>query len=721
MFGSQPVSSGYNYFGSLAFAIAVGPITEPLIGIWNGDTNIWSGSVNYLMADSEGKVTLTTSIGLIDFFFGLSTQEPSSAMALLTVDYGAGPVPALIPAYRRIAYAVCRDVAFGTQVAPPTLLFDIGTRRDALPLSSHILNYDITVPEVMYYLLTDTFDGAGIDPINIDITSFADAGNTTFGEVMVSLGIDATTTLRDMLTQLQTYIDARLVFAKGKITLRLIRRQDSSGAQTISEADLMDEPKLLNGQYDDTWNKTIVTFNERPASSAIGDWDPSSVPYFDDANAAIVQQTVEKTFNFPMITQRSQARTVARRIGIRGGLPAMTWTMQLKPKWRTLIPGDLVKFSYAKFGKSNVVLRVQKVTRGTPSRPAVDIVAQEENIPDQSILYSPVDPVPVPETNVPVSTTTRLSWLPTALRPSDKPDGFLLAMNRPDGYTIGGSVWWTYDALIQPYIKVMATITGFPAKGTLIAWHRLANGNWTFRVQMDTAQDASWLTSLITERGSINSVVGERAYKTVGVPKNVHQVLSPWQTTVTAGRFVALGSRVYDIELQGGTYGTDNFVLETLADDAKYPTQHIYFGRQPTDFFIYPTEHYWFALDVPGGSGDVAYIRHIKATMKNHKAEQILSDVTDTTYARHDATMNPLGTYSRDWGALVKTTYQVYDEAAGGLDSTLLTSLATEVDAALNAFWAGGGTADQHAMYDDVNALLGAMLSGGYSYYNSVP
>jgi hypothetical protein len=714
MLGGQTIQTGYNYFGSFVLLIGVGR-AQTWQGLWNADTNIWAGGVDYTAADSEGKVSVTTAIGQADLYFGLPTQQPSAFLSGLTVDYGAGPVPARIPAWKNLIYAVFRDAAFGSQVTPPVIRADVIVRKDILPTAFHIAGGDIGVPELIYWLLTDPFDGFAIDPLMVDIASFTAAGDTTFNEVLISGRLDNTGSARDLLIQLLSYIDGHIIFLNGKLTLRLVRQEDASSAPSLTEADFMDEPEITNEQYDTTWNRTLLSFAQRPAIGTDPQWDDSAQePYDDPANAAIVGQEVIKTLNFPFVTQRGVAHFIARRIGMKAGLPAVTWTVDLKPKWKTLQPCDLIKVSYARFGISNRVLRVTEVKRGGASDPKVTITAMEETRQSSSVLYSSTFTGTVETGPDPISTTPRLSTLPAALL-SGAPDGFLVAMNRPSSTTISAGVFWTFDPGVQDYIRLSPGATTFPAKGTVTAWHKLSNGNWTLRVQMDSSDDLTWLQALVSGSPAFFAVVGERKWKTVGTPKDEHQIMSPWLSNVVGGRFALLGSNTVDIELAAASaFGTDSLSLEQLAVDGNYPTTHIYFGRSG-DFFVYPTEHYFFGTDTPGGSGDTAYVRYIKCVTKNGTREQTLSEVTETTYARHDPTMNADGTYSRDWGTRAVSTYEAYDLAAGA--GSIPSSL-TDIDEALYAILMGTATADQHLLADHINDVLGSMAADGHAYYN---
>ncbi len=81
-----------------------------------------------------------------------------------------------------------------------------------------------------------------------------------------------------------------------------------------------------------------------------------------------------------------------------------------------------------------------------------------------------------------LSTAPRVSWLPEALK-EGKADGVLVACHRPDGYSTSVELWWTYDPTKIAFSRLEVT-TSFPAKGTLLSWHRVRASHWLLRVQM---------------------------------------------------------------------------------------------------------------------------------------------------------------------------------------------------------------------------------------------
>ena len=721
MFGSPDIPSGYNYFGGFAIAICVGPV-KTLHSISNGDTVIWTGPLDISSADVDGKSTLTTTIGAIDFYWGTSTQNVNTALAGISIDFGSGPVTVPMTAFRRLCYAVCRDVAFGSQVSPPTLKFDVETQLNVLGLTAHTIGGDAVIPEAIYDYLTNTLYGAGIDPSIVDSASFIAAGNTTITEGLgASPSLDAFSSYRDDLGKMLQIIDAVLYFDGGKLKIKLNRQEDTTSAPSISEADLLDEPEPNNRLFQDTWNVTRVTYRDRDQL-----WQEDGETWMDDANIALTGKVIPQEFNMPWITTRAVAKIVAKLLGIKGGVPSMAWTLKLKPVWRTtLLPGQLIKVSFSKLGISNRICRISEVHLGGSGDRTVEIVAIEDQSRDPSHDYViPADDFSIPGTLdangrgqfTPISTTPRVSALPTLLK-SGKSDGVLLVGNRPDATTSVLQLWWSYDPGTFSY-QDLDQVSGFPIKGTVLCFWRINPGTWLFRVSMDTALDYTALSKVVS-LPDVLAVVGERKYQTT-TPKDQHQVLSPWLLRPVDGRFTLLTSSIIDVELKDGEFSTDNLTLEDGVDDANYPTQHIYLGRLE-QFEIYPTNS--LNLFRAGGNSrlDSAEVRYFKAPVQNPFSAQGPSDVTAVTFSKLDTTMCPDGTFSRDWGSRAPTAYELLDQQDGLLATDQTAALYADVsdlDAAIGAVIAGTATADQQLLVAHIDLVLGKMATTTQTYYS---
>lgn len=717
----------------MAQVICAGEVTT-LHRITNGETEIFAGPIDSSSADGDGKTILNTTIGTIRFYWGTATQNVDSVLALLELDLGSGPQSVPMPPWKNVCYAVCVDVAFGGQVSPPTLLFEVEKELDLLVLSAHEINGDAVLPEVIYDQLVNTTYGSGIPTSFVNTDSFVTAAEAIIDEgIGVSPSIDENTTLGELLGKLRPYIDFQLYFSDGQIFIKLIRKESELGIVSIDESDLTDEPVPANEGWMDTWNFTTVKFTDRENA-----WQDGAIePYDDPANATITQERTSKELDYPFVTLRSVAKILAKRKGIAAGIPAMMWKLSLLPSFRTMIPGQLFKLTFTKRGITNRLMRV--VRRGRPNDNEIEIDALEESTRDESTDYVPpddtfgVDDLVDEDGNEAfqlVSTTPRISWLATVLKEGHT-DGFLVACHRPNSLTEGFHLWFTWDPVQKAYTELTVS-TGFPAKAVVKSWHRARNNeSWILRIEVPASMDREFLTALMEGEADVYFAVGRRIYKTVGSSLNQHQVDVLWFTRLLDGIFEAVTATVYDVEVTDATFQSTAPALETTAGNGNYPTQHIYAGRL-TDFTIYPSDSWVFDQNAGGGKliwtvthgtvqPDTAKIRYVKTPCYNFKDTQLLSAVTAVTFDRDDTTMEPRGTYSTDWGLLVPTTYQLFDDAAGaqvqgGLHPDY--SILEDIDVALYAIMFGFATVNQRTKADDIDDTLGYIIETGIGFYN---
>ena len=705
--------------------------------ITNGETEIFAGPVDSSSADGNGRTTLQTTIGTVRFYWGKPTQVQDSILAALQLDLGSGVQGIPMPTWKNVCYCVGDGLAFGSQVSPPTLVFEIERRLNLLSLSSHDIGGGAVLPEIIYDFLTNTLYGRGIPTSKIDTASFVAAAEAVITEGLgVSPFVDEATTLRDLLGGLMPYIDCFLYFKDGKIFMRLVRKESSAGAPVLDESSMTDEPKPTNDGWQETWNFTGLKFTDRENG-----WQESALePYDDCANAAIVGEMVPRELDFKFVTTRAVAKVLARRKGITAGIPAMFWELTLLPSYRnTLVAGQLVKVSFAKRGISQRLMRIVEMSRGEPGSQEIKIRAMEEQTRDESHDYSPpndtfgvtqvVDPTGGAAFTL-VDTTPRLSWLTTELK-AGAPDGVLVVGHRPNNLIDGFHLWFTWDPAKKAY-QHLTSSTGFPAKGVVKCWHRTRNNTaWMFRLEVAQDFDRRMLDAMVDKGDDFYFAVGRRLFKATGSTINQHQVDALWLKKQKEGFYGYAAATILNVEVTDAAFGSTALALETTAGQGNYPTEHVYGGRR-ADFMIFTTNTLVFEENVGGapllwrpGSGtsnaDTAKVRYIKTPVFNFAGEQSVSAVTAATYDRDLTTMSPNGTYSNEWGARVPTTYELFDDAGGAAvqggthpDYANLSDLDEDLSAEL---W-GFSNDDQVIRIGDIDEVLGFMVLTSISHYN---
>lgn len=735
--GGSSFTSGYTYFGGVAVIICAGEITR-LTRIANGQTVVWQGDLDQTSRDAEGKTAVSTSLGLGYVYWGRADEQPNRELEAALVDYGSGPKNVPIPAWRHMAKFIIPDCQFGQQPSPPVLTFDFERHLGLLPISAHVIQGDAVLPEVIYDLLQNSIYSVGADPAMLDRDSFSAACETVIAEgIGASPQLDDQTTLRDFIGTLLQYIDGVLRYELGKVKCKLLRAGETP--IPIADADLLDEPVVTNESLSDTWNFTRLTFNDRE-----NNWDRNAVePWDDPANAALQGENITKDIDLPFVTRRAVAKILARRRGIAGGMPVGNCTLKLKPKWRSLRPGDLVSLTHDKLGLGGKQLRVQAIeTDGSRNR-EVTVEAVTEIARDDSLDYIPPDD---PIFNIGsfydqqgglfgtlASAPVRLLWLPPKQKTNDGhtyADGFAVFMARPSASITRRQVWWTWDPNQHSYHKLDGG-KNFPVELTVLGWTRVRNNTrWMLRVQFQSQDDAEYLTGLIADGKKTLIVAARRLYKSGEIDQ--HQADGLWFYADNNGRCEPVEGLIYDIECTDSAENSSTLSLESPDTPGNYPCATAYAGKL-RDLFCYRSDYLAFERNLPNGGAywsngvllnrDTQLVRWIKVLFGTQKEIEKLEDATPVTFDRDNTTMCPNGTYSVQWGNRVPTLYEAYDLGAFANASGAafrFDALIADLDAALFATAFGIASEDQAFISEATDNLLGCMAQTGQTSYTNL-
>jgi len=808
--GSQNVTTGYNYFGSAAQFVGIGPI-DILHQIKNGDTVIWTGPIFRTTAmDGLGKTVLQTSIGRIRFYWGTETQAQDDLIQALVINQGNGAGTVPTPKFKRVAYAILDNCAFGGQTTPPTLLFEVsrfgstfdcndrvtrasvdsggtgytsapavtfsggggtgaaatatirngvvrtititdggtgytsdptigfvgggGSGASATAYRFRELSGDCILPEALYEMLTDTFYGMGIDTNQMNFDEFAAAcAQIVTEDLGLSFSIDDETQVRALIGKLLPYIDAGFNESNGLIGIRLLRPEDTTGIEELTDSDFLDEPTCVNEMFEGTGTNIRLTFTERE-----NEYETAVEPFNATFLTEVRGRPIDKEVRFPYISRRSVAKAVAKRVGLRTALPVVSWSAKLKPSRSDLIPGQLVKMTVAKLGISQQVCRIETVSVGGSDNPDVDVTMVVERTRDTSNDYEiPTDFWATPATLDTAgggdfevtSCTPRLGVLPSGLL-DGAADGILVAFDNGDQLNRRASIGWTWDEALKEYAELEDT-NASTIHGIVIGWERSGISNWILRVKFDNTDDVDTFAAAGNSATEFHFVTGRRNVKLGSPTVDTHELELIWGTKVESGYFAAAGELTYDIEVTSGSFSGQEISEETEGTGAQSPTEHIYFGRLE-DFQIFTgnTIHWRDPIaNAPidpstGTSPDTDLKRYVKVAMANHINAQEFSDVDPCTFDSDDTTMSPEGTYDPDWGVRAYSMAELADWALGQyfLDTTAsLYPDAEDLDDAGGAVYDGDETSDQLTLFEPLDKATGRMFDNNNNIYADNP
>lgn len=801
---SPSVTTGFNYYGSAAQFICVGPV-DILEKIENGDTVIWQGPImREDSMDGDGRTVLTTSIGTIRFYWGTTSQTPDSLLAALVINQGDGAGTVPTPAYKRICYAVLSDCAFGGQTTPPTLIFHCAKFSTAFELNDRVtrarvtaggtgyvtaptvgftggggtgaaatatvtagrvtavtitnegtgytstptigftggggtgaaatayrfneLSGDCVLPEVIYEMLTDTFYGGSVPTASVEADQFEEAALQIIEEDLgVSIFFDDDGTVRGTIGKLMPYIDGAVTITNGKFGMTLIRKESLVGLTEITDADLLDEPVPSNDMYEGAGNNVQVIFTERDNK-----YETATENYAASFMEEVIGRSVPREVRFPFVMRRSVAKAIAPRVAMKYSSTVVRYNAKVKPYLYTVQAGDVVLFSSAKLGISQVPCRVEEISVGGPDDPDVDMVLLVERTRDTSHDYVPptdfwqtpgtLDPNGGADFDV-TSVTPRLAQLPDGLL-DGKLDGVLVAYDRGDSLNRRAGIAWTWDELLKEYTELEDRET-WTAHGQIIGWERSGPTTWIMRVLFASTTEVTEFVSNANSIADFYFVTTEREVNLSGTPTDTALTETIWGRKVESGYFAQVSALIYDVEVSTGSFESDGFREESLLLVSRCPSEHVYFGRQE-DFAVFPTDSIaWFRVEpnspvspVTGVSLDTGLVRYVKVAAANHVNAEEYSDVDAATYDALTETLTP------NWGPRALTMAELIDEQLGQyylLTTAASYSRASDLDSAGGAVYDGTETDEQYTVFDPADRALGRMFELSNRIYSDNP
>lgn len=245
-----------------------------------------------------------------------------------------------------------------------------------LSLALDGITQDMNAAHIIRECLTDPEWGMGYTDDDIDEDSFVFAADTFHGEGLgLSLLWDKTKKIEDFVSMVQEHVDCALYVSRttGKFVLKPIRGgYDESTLLHLNESNIVsvDDP-------------TRITFGELTNSVTVSYWNAStgkdaSVTISD---TALVQQQgviINAPLQYPGFTNALNATIAAQRDLRALSSPLLSCTITADSDAKVLNIGDVFKFSWAKWGLVEVVMRVNGISYGTGRNNRVKISCTQD-------------------------------------------------------------------------------------------------------------------------------------------------------------------------------------------------------------------------------------------------------------------------------------------------------------------------------------------------------
>ncbi len=315
---------------------------------------------------------------------------------LITRGPGGGDAT-LIPGYVDLAHGVAERIEVGESVNIGSYIFRVTRFPDNLGLAGdgHIINGtvddgDANPAEAIFEILTSNVFGLSVDVANIDIPSFIAAGDTlkTEGNGLSQI-VDsikpAESTIKDMLRQMNGVLFEN---PDGEFVLKLIRNDYSFPSLPIyDESNIIEVNSFSRPSWSETHNHINLGYTDRTK-----DFIDTGAMAQDLANFRTQGEEARADFNYPGVAHPTLARQIAERELLAFSFPFPKVVLTVNREGATLRPGDVIRFSWSKFGLTDMVLRVMIVDFGDLLNGQVRLDCVEDVFRTAETIYSDPNP-----------------------------------------------------------------------------------------------------------------------------------------------------------------------------------------------------------------------------------------------------------------------------------------------------------------------------------------
>lgn len=249
---------------------------------------------------------------------------------------------------------------------------------------------DMNPAHIVYQSLTDTRWGMGYPVAIIDETSFTEAAATMFDEGLgLSMIWNNQSTIQDFVQEVLDHAGAVLYVSPrtGKFNLKLIRNDyDPDDLPLFDEQNIISVDNFQRAGYGETVNEITVVFRDQALNR------DSSITVQDLANITAQGGVVSQTKQYPGFSNAATAGRAAERDLVSLSTPLAKATIQVNRSGWELAPGGVLKFSWAKLGVENIIMRVLSINYGKldDGRLVVDLAEDVFGLP--SATYSEQEP-----------------------------------------------------------------------------------------------------------------------------------------------------------------------------------------------------------------------------------------------------------------------------------------------------------------------------------------
>lgn len=362
--GGEDYTVGYMYFLDMDFSLCWGVLNH-LYEIRFGDYVAWSGDITADASFAVSNITLFGGPpgegggvnGTVNYYQGTDTQ---------TSDPYLNSTLGQQPGNRNVAHMVWKGGYLGDSqyIKPVSFLASRYPNTLGLTSNKHIIDNEANPACMIYEAYTSKLFGKGLDPSNIDRTSFQSAGNTLYDEGLgMSMVVDTPQEVEDVIGEILRHINATVYtdLSTGKIAIKLVRDDYViANIPVLDEDIIVDVDDFTRGSIGTIATEIRCTYRDRTqnykervfiqpevgARHQLGYPKPTSLSYLGFTKPGIISKIAKREL-LPLSQVPASCTLIVNRNAY------------------DLVPGDPFKMVWSPLEISQIIMRVKEIDYGT--------------------------------------------------------------------------------------------------------------------------------------------------------------------------------------------------------------------------------------------------------------------------------------------------------------------------------------------------------------------
>ena len=377
LFSKETVTTGFRYFIGLQMALCRGPV-DVLINIRNDDSFCWGED-----APSADANLVPTDVGAVyqidepEFYGG---EESGGGGGLVgggrifpgtetqAISTYLSPFQQPQPAYRGTCYVTWERGEIGLAPQLRAFAFEIERIPDGLDLATlqpgdEEIDLGANPMNVVFEALTNTEWGLARGGSDVDLVNFRAQAATLATEGNGFAWVwDRTQDVLELIKLIEQQVDGILTLdaVTGLFSFTLVRFDYVPGTlPLLDETNIKSVTRYQRPTWAETQNQVQVEFTDRRKN-----YTTSFALAQDMANQDIVQAINAGKIRSPGVKNPTLANSIAWREIRSLSTPIVTMKLVTDRSQFAVEPGDVLEFSWARFGITRLPIRVTNVNRG---------------------------------------------------------------------------------------------------------------------------------------------------------------------------------------------------------------------------------------------------------------------------------------------------------------------------------------------------------------------